>query len=94
MVSKIGTKKTQVLHRMWLRQFTPPQPVPDIQTTPLEWKSDREVIFKHDDLYTRAWECGYESPILDSDYNKMVQPKSPEIAIQSGEAANEMRSTP
>ena len=94
MVSKIGTKKTQVLHRTWLRHFTPRQPVPDIQITPREWESDREVIIKHDDLYTSAWECEYESPIFDSDYNNTIQPNSPEIAIRSGEAANEMRSTP
>ena len=54
-VRKIGTNKTQILHRMRLRQFTPRQPIPDIPVTPREWQPDPEVIIKHDDLYARAW---------------------------------------
>ena len=53
---KIGTNKTQVLHRMWTRQFTHRQPPADIRITPQEWKSDPEVSLRHDDLYARAWE--------------------------------------
>ena len=34
---KIGTNRTQVLHQMRLRQFTPRQFIPDIQTTPPQW---------------------------------------------------------
>ena len=49
-VGKVGTKKTQMLHRMQLRQCTPSQHLPDVQITPREWKSDLEVIYKHDDL--------------------------------------------
>ena len=33
-VRKIGTNKTQILHRMRLRQFTPRQPIPDTPVTP------------------------------------------------------------
>ena len=33
LVRKLGTNKTQVLHRMRLRLFTPRQPIPDVQTT-------------------------------------------------------------
>ena len=36
-VRKIGTKKTQMLHRMRLREFTPRQPIPDTPVTPREW---------------------------------------------------------
>ena len=36
LVRKSGTNKTQVLQRMRLRQFTPRQPMPDIQITPRE----------------------------------------------------------
>ena len=36
LVRKIGTNKTQVLHRMRLRQFTTHQLIPDIQITPRE----------------------------------------------------------
>ena len=41
-VRKTGTNKTQVLHRMRLRQFTPPQPMLDIQITP--WAATRPWI--------------------------------------------------
>ena len=34
LVRKIGTNKTQILHRMRLRQFTPQQLTPDVQKTP------------------------------------------------------------
>ena len=57
LVRKIGTNKTQILHRMRLRQFTPHQPIPDTPVTPREWQPDPEVIIKHDDLYARACEC-------------------------------------
>ena len=49
LVRKIGTNKTQILHRMRLRQFTPRQTIPDIPVTPREWQPDPEVIIKHDD---------------------------------------------
>ena len=54
LVQKHGTNKTQVLHRMRLRLFTPRQPFPDVQTTSQEWRPDREVIINHDDLDARA----------------------------------------
>ena len=79
---------------MRLRQFTPRQPTPDLQITPPEWQPDPEVIIKNDGLYARAWECEYEKPIFDSDYNNLVTPNSPQITIRSEEAADEMRSTP
>ena len=94
LVRKVGTNKTQLLHRMRLRQFAPRQPLPDIPITPRESQPDPEVVIKHDDLYARAWECEYDKPILDSDHNKLVTPNSPEITVRSEKAANELRSTP
>ena len=43
LVRKIGTDKTQVHHRMRMRQFTPRQPPADIQVNPHEYKPDPEV---------------------------------------------------
>ena len=79
---------------MRLRQFTPRQPILDEPITAYEWQPDPEVITKHDDLYARAWECEYEKPIFDSDYINLVTPIPPGIAVESEEAADEMRSTP
>ena len=93
-VRKISTKKTQILHRMRLHQFTPRQPIPDTPVTPREWQPDPEVIIKHDDLYARAWECEYDKPIFDSDRENLVSPKSPELTVRLREANDEARSTP
>ena len=94
MVRKIGTNKTQTLHRMRLRQFTPRQPLSDIPVTQRKWQSDPEVVITHDDLYTRAWECEYDRPIFDSDCNNLATPSPPESTIQSEQTADEMRNTP
>ena len=56
LVRKIGTDKTQVLHRMRMRQFTPRQPPADIRVNLHEYKPDPEVSINHDDLYARAWQ--------------------------------------
>ena len=81
LVRKIGTNKTQILHRMRLLQFTPRQPIPDIPVTTREWQPGPEIVIKHDDLYARAGECEYDEPKFDSDYNNLVTPSSPEITI-------------
>ena len=78
LLSKIGTNKTQLLHRMSLRQFTARQPLPDISITPFKWQPDREIVIKHDDLYARPLECEYDEPIFDSDYINLVTTSSPE----------------
>ena len=93
-VRKIGTNKTQGLHRIRLRQFTPFQPIPDTPVTQCEWQPDPEVIIKHDDFYARAWECEYDKPIFDTDRDNLVSLHSPEVTVRLGEAADETRSTP
>ena len=93
-VRKIGTNKTQILHRMRLRQFKPRQPIPDIPVTPREWQPDPEIIIQHDVLYARAWECEYDKSIFDSDSDNVVSPNSPEVTVRSGEEADATKSTP
>ena len=51
LVRKIGTNKTQVLHRMRMRQFTPRQPPADITVNPQEYKSDPELSLHHFIIY-------------------------------------------
>ena len=93
LVRKIGTAKTQVLHRMRIRQFTPRQPPADIQVNPLEYKPDPEVSINHDDLYARAWEHHYEQPIFVNGNNGATQPHPHEIPIQSNLSTGEMKNT-
>ena len=91
---KIGTNKTQVLHRMRMRQFTTQQPPPDIRITPQEWKPVTEKGLEHDDLYARAWECAYQEPVFDAKNNNATPPSSPEVPVQSDLSTVETRITP
>ena len=77
LVRKNGTNKTQVLHRMRMRQFTTRQPLADITVKPQEYKSDPEVSLHHDDLYARAWEYDFEQPIFDAKNDKAAPPNLP-----------------
>ena len=94
MVRKIGTNKTQVLHRMRMRQFTPRQPPADKTVKPQEYKSDPEVGLHHDDLYARAWEYDSEQPIFDAENDKATPPNLQETPLQSDYSTEEMRNTP
>ena len=93
LVRKIGTNKTQVLHLMQMRQFTPHQPPADIRVKPQEYKPDPEVSLKHDDLYARAWEYDYEQPLFDAENNNAAPPNSSEIPVKSDLSTDEMRNT-
>ena len=94
LVRKIGTDKTQVLHRMRMRHFTPRQPPADITVKPHEYKSDPEVSLNHDDLYARAWECDFEQPIFDAENDNAAPPNQREILVQSDLSTEELRNTP
>ena len=94
LVRKIGTNKTQVLHRMRMRQFTPRQPPADILVKPQEYKSDPEVSLNHDDLYARAWEYDYEQPFFDDQNDKAAPPNLQQFPVQSDFSTEEMRNTP
>ena len=94
LVRKIGTNKTQILHRMRLRLFTPCQPLPDVPVTQREWQPDPEVVITHDDLYARAWECECDEPIFGSDHSNLAAPSPPEITVQSEQTADELRNCP
>ena len=94
LVCKIGTNKTQVLHRMRMRQFTARQPPADITVKPQEFKSHPEVSLYHDDLYARAWECDYEQPIFDAENDKAAPLNLQEVTLQSGFSTEQMRNTP
>ena len=93
LVRKIGTNKTQLLHRMRMRQFTPRQPPADITVKPHEYKSDPEVSLYHDDLYARAWEYDFEPPIFDAENDNEPPPNQREIPVHSDFSTQEMRNT-
>ena len=92
LVRKIGTNKTQVLHRMRMRQFTHRQPPVDITFKPQEYKSDPEVSLHHDDLYAR--ECDYEQPIFDAENDNSAPPNPREMPVRIDFSTEEIRNTP
>ena len=94
LVRKLGTNKTQVLHRMQMHQFTPHQPPADIRTRPQECKPDPGESLKHDDLYARVWEYDYEQPIFDAENNNETPPNSHKNLVQSDFLTGEKRNTP
>ena len=94
LVRKIGTNKTQVLHRMRMRQFIPRQPPADTRVKPQDYIPDPEVRFNHDDLYARAWEYDHEQPIFDAENNNAAPPNSQKIPVQSDLSTGEMRNKP
>ena len=94
LVREICTNKTQVLHRMRMRQFTPHQPPADITVKPQEYKSDPEVSLNHDDLYARSWEYDFQQPIFDAENDKAAPPNLQETPLQSDYSAEEMSNTP
>ena len=91
MVRKIDTKKTQVLHRVPMRHFTPHQSPPDKRIMPQKWTPDPEVSLKLDDLFARAWECEYKKPFFDAENNNAAPPTSPKFPIQSDLSTEAMR---
>ena len=93
MVRKSGTNKTQVLHRMRMRQFTARKPPADIRVKPQDYKSDPEVSLIHDDLYARAWEYDYEQPNFDAENKKATPPNLQELPVQYDFSTEEMRKT-
>ena len=94
MIRKIGTNKTQVLHRMRMRQFTPCQPPADTPVKPQEYKSDPEVSLNLDDLYARAWEYDFEEPFFDAENDNAAPRNLQENPLQSDFSTEEMLNTP
>ena len=93
LLRKVGTNKTQLLHRMRMRQFTPRQTPANITVKPQEYKYDPEVSLNHDDLYARAWEYDFEQPIFDAQNDNAAPLNEREIPVQSNFSTEEMRNT-
>ena len=58
-VRKLGTVKTQILHRIRLRKFNPVSKPPDIITKQTDFERDDEIIVSQDDLYAITWETNF-----------------------------------
>ena len=54
-VRRFGTNKTQLLHRIRLRKFTPHAPLADIFVRESDWQKDDQMPAAPDDLYAQSW---------------------------------------
>ena len=52
---RLGTNKTQLLHRIRMRKFTPQAPLADIFVRESDWQKDDQMSVAHDDFYAQSW---------------------------------------
>ena len=74
-VRRLGTNKTQLLHRIRLRKFTPQAPLADIFVRESDWQKDDQMPVAHDDLYAQSWNTNFgPNPFEDSppDYTQIT----------------------
>ena len=66
-VRRLGTNKTQLLHRIRLRKFTPQAPLADIFVRETDWQKDDQIPIANDDLYAQSWNTNFGSSPFDDD---------------------------
>ena len=64
-VRRLGTNKTQLLHRIRLRKFTPQAPLADIFVRETDWQKDDQMPITNDDLYAQSWNTNFGSNPFD-----------------------------
>ena len=64
-VRRFGTNKTQLLHRIRLRKFTPQAPLADIFVQETDWQKDDQMPITNDDLYAQSWNTNFGSNPFD-----------------------------
>ena len=57
-VRRLGTNKTQLLHRISLRKFTQ-APLAVIFVPETDWQKDDQMIVAHDELYAQSWNTNF-----------------------------------
>ena len=58
-VRRLGTNKTQLLHRIRLRKFTPQAPLADIFVQETDWQKDDQPPIAQGDLYAQSWNTNF-----------------------------------
>ena len=95
-VRRLGTNKTQLLHRIRLRIYIPQAPLADNFVRETDWQKEDTVIAQ-DDLYTHTWDTNFGSSPFDSEHEtndqqediveyqpEIYRPPSPEISQNKG----------
>ena len=63
-VRKLDTNKTQILHRIRLREYNPEKP-PEDNYQEARWQIDDNIVVPQDDLFTIAWEAEFGGRLFD-----------------------------
>ena len=66
-VRRLGTNKTQLLHRLRLRKFTPSAPLADNFVSETDWQTDDNIRVTHDDLYAHTWDTNFGTNPFDTE---------------------------
>ena len=65
-VRRLGTNKTQLLHRIRLRIYIPQAPLADTFVRETEWQKE-DTIIAQDDLYAHTWDTNFGGSPFDSE---------------------------
>ena len=65
-VRRLGTNKTQLLHRIRLRIYIPQAPLADNFVRETEWQKE-DTIIAQDDLYAHTWDTNFGGSPFDSE---------------------------
>ena len=65
-VRRLGTNKTQLLHRIRLRKFTPQAPLANIFVRETDWQKEDQMPITNDDLYAQSWNTNFGSNPFDN----------------------------
>ena len=66
-VRRLGTNKTQLLHRIPLIKFTPSAPLADNFVRETDWQKDDNIIVAHNDLYAHTWDTNFGTDPFDTE---------------------------
>ena len=66
-VRRLCTNKTQLLHRIRLRKYTPQAPLADNFVRETDWQKE-DTLVSQDDLYAHAWDSNFGSSPFDPDH--------------------------
>ena len=72
-VGRLGTNKTQLLHRIRLRKFTPQAPLADIFVRETDWQKDDQMPIANDDLYAQSWNTNFGSNPFEDGCSEFTQ---------------------
>ena len=72
-VRRLGTKKTQLLHRIRLRKFTQQAPLADVFVREADWQKDEQMPIANDDLYAQSWNTNFGSNPFDDSPSDSLQ---------------------